>query len=112
MDYKMTVSPLLSIEDCKKRDNLKKINDIAAAAHDWNGYGASPFSLSLITKVTSIIEHLSIQPKVFPTARNSIQLEFEKKTGEYLEFEIFESEIIVFAIDQDDSETEFVFPFT
>ena len=31
-----------------------------------------------------------IQPRIFPTARNSIQFEYEKQDGEYLEFELFE----------------------
>ncbi|KJE25644.1 hypothetical protein LG52_3208 [Geobacillus kaustophilus] len=36
------------------------------------------------------------QPKLFPTARDSIQLEFEKENGDYLEFELFENKIDVF----------------
>ena len=99
----------LSFEDCRKQDNLKKLDAILSAENNWNGYGAAAFSSNLITKVKSIIRFLSIQPKVFPTSRNSIQLEYENTRGAYLEFEIFESYITIFTMDQDENETENIF---
>lgn len=70
--------------------NLYKINEIASLNDDWNGYGASAFSDAIIRSMKDIVLSLTHQPSIFPTARKSIQFEYKKPNGDYLEFELFE----------------------
>lgn len=84
----------------EKLENLKKIDVIASLQDDWNANGAKAFSNSLINKVRDLVMFLKIQPEVFPTACESLQLEYDKEDGTHMEIEITESEIAeVFLID-------------
>lgn len=76
----------------KKINNINTILSFKKFAYDWNGNGAEPFSEKIIQKALDFIisSELKYQPNVFPTARQSIQLEYEKSNGDYLEIEIFE----------------------
>lgn len=73
-------------------NNLRKLESIAMLGENWNGYGATPFSRSLVGKVKEIVLGLCIQPELFPTAAGSIQLEYEKDNGDYLEIQVTEDE--------------------
>ena len=80
--------------------NIQRINEIEKLEKGWNGNGADPFSRELINNVRRIIENAVYQPEIFPTANDSIQLEYDKKNGEHMEIEIFESkDAEVFIID-------------
>ena len=84
----------------EKLENLKKIETIALLQDDWNANGAKAFSASLITKVRNLIMFLNIQPEVFPTACESLQLEYDKADGSHMEIELTESEEAeVFVVD-------------
>lgn len=86
--------------------NLERLNDIAKLESDWNGYGAAPSTQALITQARNIITNLTEQPDLFPTGRESIQLEYELPDKSYLEFEIFEDKIAamqVFGTDYDNA---------
>ncbi|MBQ2406870.1 MAG: hypothetical protein II312_09435 [Lachnospiraceae bacterium] len=84
----------------EKLENLKKIETIALLQDDWNANGAKAFSASLITKVRNLIMFLKIQPEVFPTACESLQLEYDKADGSHMEIELTESEEAeVFVVD-------------
>lgn len=74
------------------RRNLATLQEIADLQPNWNENGADSFSSDLIRFAASILEQLPVQPDVFPTARNSIQLEFNNQKGDYLEFELFDGE--------------------
>lgn len=76
----------------EKLDNLKKLETIALLKDNWNGNGAKAFSNGLITKVRNIVTFLTIQPEVFPTACESLQLEYDKQDGSHMEIELTESE--------------------
>ncbi|MCM1224927.1 MAG: hypothetical protein NC548_61805 [Lachnospiraceae bacterium] len=83
----------------------KKLNLIAALQDNWNGNNAKAFNESLITKVKNIIIFLDIQPEIFPTPCDSLQLEYDKQDGSHLEIEISESENAeVFLIDNNGNE--------
>ena len=82
-------------------ENLKKIHDISQLKDDWNGNGVSAFKDTLIEKIKYLVLHLDIQPEIFPTACDSIQFEYEKENGEYLEFELFDNRLKVFTMDSD-----------
>lgn len=70
--------------------SIKRLKDIENLEFDWNGYGAKPFSSTLIDKCESIVNVLPVQPSIYPTGRNSIQFQYELSDRSYLEFEIFE----------------------
>ena len=76
-----------------KEESLERLESFKSLEINWSGYGALGFDESLITKAQEIIKTISVMPYVFPTGRNSIQFEFEKTNGDYLEFEIYEDKI-------------------
>lgn len=75
-------------------NNIDKVNSFQHLNLGWNGYEADPIDKSIIDDVKSQLYLLSIQPDVFPTARNSVQLEFHHDNGNYLEFEIFRDKVV------------------
>lgn len=79
-------------------NNLQKMYLIQQLSDNWNGYNAKAFSSELINKVQKYIFQLERQPSIFPTGRDSIQLEYEKENGDYLEFEVFSEKIIMLMI--------------
>ena len=86
--------------------NLTKLHDYSDLEDNWDCDGAKAFSKELIDLARGKIILLDTQPKVFPTMRESIQFEYEKEDGDYLEFEIYEDRIEVFRI-IDEHEEEF-----
>ncbi len=89
-----------------RKANLLKLNEIASLKENWNSYGASPFSPKLLETARRIIIGLSIQPEVFPTADDSIQIEYDGPQGSYLEIQITEnSKFEVLQIDKDGHES-------
>lgn len=92
-----------ALEIFKKHNNrLKQISNLP---NNWDGDNAKAFSTKLIEKVGYILIRLKVRPEVFPTACNTIQLEYEKDDGSYLEFEIAEDENVkVFMIDSEGNE--------
>ena len=72
----------------EKMNNLKKLDEIASLPDNWNGNGAETFDKRLISRVRGLITALEIQPEIFPTACDSIQMEYDKEDGSYLEIEI------------------------
>src|SRR5690554_1248365 len=63
------------------QQNNKILDQISHLEENWNGYGAQPIADKIIYKVKSILPNLKKQPAIFPTGRNSIQLEYEKDNG-------------------------------
>ena len=76
-----------------KEDNIEKLYDILKLDYDWNGYGAEPIPLQVIFKVKSLIKVFNIQPEIFPTGSESIQLEWENDNY-YFEIDIYKNEEI------------------
>ena len=77
----------LSEPDRKQQYNLTKLQRIAQLKDNWDGYGAEHFSEQLINHANSLIRRLYIQPEIFPIADGSLQIEYEKDNGDYLEFQ-------------------------
>lgn len=77
----------LSELDHKQQSNLTKLQQIAQLKDNWDGYGAEHFSEQLIHRAKYLIHRLYIQPEIFPTANSSLQIEYEKDNGDYLEFQ-------------------------
>lgn len=61
----------------------------------------------VLMNAVEILKMLPILPDIFLTFRDSVQFEYEKPDGEYLEFEVFEDKIGVFSITADRKEKEF-----
>ena len=93
--------------------NLIEMNPQLAEIYNlkdnWNDNGAKSFSRRLIDRVSELLMVLPIEPQIYPTACESIQLEYEKESGEYLEFEVSENEITVLEIDSSGNK-EFIIP--
>ena len=84
------------MDEAEKRLKLiKKIESFRNYKDNWNGYGASPLSKNVIKKAITLASEMYPIPEAFPTACDSIQLEWEMENI-YLELEIFEDETKVF----------------
>lgn len=78
----------------KQLDNLDRLYDIRQLETDWNGHGSQPISEKVISLSEVIINNILEQPKVYPTGRSTIQMQYELEDRSYLEFEIFEEKIV------------------
>lgn len=106
----------VSLSRCNKRERdkhierLKKCSEkligISQLETNWNENGAAKFSSGLIVKCYSILIGLPFLPEIFPVADGSIQFEYEKNDGSYLEFNIFENEISEFIVYPNGKEIE------
>ncbi len=61
----------------------------------------------VLMNAVGILKMLPILPNIFLTFRDSVQFEYEKSNGAYLEFEVFEDKIGVFGLSSDGREKEF-----
>lgn len=91
------------LDSQKRSDNLVKLcYHIQGLKNNWDGANAEKFDENLIFKVAHILKALPQQPDIFPTTRKSIQLEYEKPSGDYLEFEIFQDNITCLMVINDE----------
>lgn len=82
----------------KQKACSEKMIAISELQDNWNDNGAKKFSDKLIVKCYSILFGLPVLPEIFPVADGSIQFEYEKDNGSYLEFDIFENEVSEFML--------------
>lgn len=82
-----TTDPQLS----KNFNTLESIRNLKDGWFNGQTGERKAFSDELVDKVKKIISNLKNQPEVFPTGRDSIQIEFENENGDYLEFEFYEN---------------------
>lgn len=88
---------------------LLKLEKFRHFKQGWNGYDADPFSDELISYVReAIIIDLDIIPEVFPSADNSIQLEYTWD-NKYLEFQVFEDKSMSWYYEEGDTHREGAF---
>ena len=95
----------------KQMKNLKKLDDFSKYPVNWNGYGAPTISCDLIAKMKGLALLLNYQPDIFPTARRSIQFEYEKEDGSYLEFELFNDKLQMYSINSVGTESTSLLDF-
>lgn len=89
-----------------RTENLDKLFAISTLEDNWNGNGAPSFSRELIEKVHSIIIDLTIQPELFPTALQTIQLEYDNSRKDHMEIEIGTDDMSeVFIVDKSGAES-------
>lgn len=93
----------------KKNDNIKRLKDIEKLKYNWNNNEADPINKEICYNILNIINEVIIQPKIFPTANDSIQLEYYdiSDSNKYLEFEIFKKYIKVYHISSNREENTF-----
>lgn len=91
-----------------REENIRKLHSFIELPENWNDNGAKPVSLTLVNKCIEFINspNLNYQPDIFPTARDSVQFEYEKPNGSYLEIEIYENHISYLYIDETGKEIE------
>ncbi len=95
-----------------KEVNLHKLDEIASYSDNWNYYGAKHIPHKVISATRELLNELGVQPEIFPTAAESIQLEYELPNGSYLEFEIQSDHVFVFSRTADGVEEEFTMDFS
>lgn len=76
----------------EKLELIKKLKD------NWNGYGAKPINKIILDYTEKLLDNILVQPKIFPTAANSIQLEYYDKNNQdnCLIIELRENDINIF----------------
>jgi hypothetical protein len=85
-------------------DNLKALDSFRALNENWDGYGAKPLPHDLIERMRTLIWILPIQPEIFPTARESIQFEYDCDNGSHIEFEMFtDGTLCILEVDKDEN---------
>lgn len=92
--FKLTVvnaSPVAKFCNSLKDKNLEKIKKMSLFKADWNGNDSLPFTIDAISIFERVIRHLPVQPEIAPTGRNSLLLQYERKDGDMLLFELKEN---------------------
>lgn len=77
-----------SNEQNLKHENLEKIEKISHFDYGWNGNGGLKFTREAIDAFRRIIDGLNRQPKIAPTGRNSLFMQYESNDGGKLVFEV------------------------
>ena len=81
----------------KKKSLIQKIDDFTSLPDNWDYYGAKAIGNEIVKKSIELVSKLTYLPDVFPTPRNTIQLEYEYK-DKYLEIEIFDKHFQILTI--------------
>jgi hypothetical protein len=71
-----------------KEKNLKRLDTILALPDNWNEHGAHKFDEEFISKIKDLVSILKYQPEIFPTATDSIYLEYDQDNGDCLIIDI------------------------
>ena len=90
LTYNRNISPNRGnpMDDSSMNNLIARLNSFRDLSANWNGNGAPKLSEKLYPIAESIISGLDYSPNIYPTARDSIQFEYEKYP-KYLSFEIF-----------------------
>ena len=70
-------------KSASKSISLDTLNNIAKLENGWNGYSAKSIPHEVIFLCRKIIMILDYQPEIYPTARRTIQMEYEKFDKSY-----------------------------
>ncbi len=109
-DYGVKIAPefhktSFAISDLYKDFNMpyfelkSKLDSFRELQKNWNGNDAERIQENLIVKADNFLTStlkISQSLSIFPTARDSIQIEFEKTNGEYCEVEIFSNSFEIY----------------
>ena len=81
----------------KRSENVAKIRRFAEYKKNWNGYNAEPIDKKIIDRALHFLYRATVQPKVFLTARSTVQFEWDGIENKYLEVEIFNDHYAVYS---------------
>lgn len=86
-----------------------QFNSIESLEKGWNGYGADPVPRTAIDTAREIVDAIcDARLDVFPTARESVQIECENDEGDYIEAEVYgDSSVHMFMLNADGSVMEY-----
>ncbi|MGM9551961.1 MAG: hypothetical protein ACI3XA_06850 [Clostridia bacterium] len=76
------------VVDAMQQKNLRKIDLMAEFDENWNGNGGRAFTAEAISRFREVIKNVPTQPKIAPTGRNSLYMEYRKTDGSILAFEV------------------------
>ena len=111
--YKTNKSNVKNSLTPELKKNLSKLDEIKSLKKNWNGNGAKPITKKVINKTKLLIRKLEKQPQIFPTADDSIQIEYDGEDNSYLELQITNKVIIsYFKVDKIGNETAGEIPFS
>ncbi len=91
----ITHDNIRNILNKKYRENRNQLDLISKLDNNWDKYGAEKFNEKILEKAYRIIRNVDIQPELFASSRSTIQLEYDNN-DDYLEFEIFKDEIVMY----------------
>lgn len=98
-----TVERILSPE---LKKNLFKLDEIKSLKRNWNGNSARPIPKKVIEKAKTLLINLEKQPQIFPTANDSIQIEYDGDNNSYLELQVTKKNTLSFyKVDKDGNES-------
>lgn len=80
--------------------NLDRLYDIKRLKEGWNGTGSKRINEIVVAMAENIVKGICKQPIIYPTGRDSIQMQYELEDKSYLEFEIFEKKIVCMKVPQ------------
>lgn len=86
----------------KLKMNKRRLLSFLQLSSNWNGYEGEALSKPVIDKTISIITKLDFQPEIFPTGRNSIQIENEINENNFYEIEISTDNIFIYLVKNGD----------
>lgn len=72
-------------------EHKNRLDKIIELKENWNGYGAKIIPDILKETTLIILKQLLYSPELYPTARQSITLEYEFEDGSLLDLEIFQN---------------------
>lgn len=74
--------------DLLKIENINKVQKIGAFEENWNGNGAKKFSERSIKLFIDIINALPKQPKIAPTGKGTLLMQYEAEDKSLLAFDV------------------------
>lgn len=82
-------------------DNISTLSSFSQLRKGWDSYDAEPLEKELIEFCKFLVTRLpkNMQPDIFPTPRGTIQLEYEREDGRYLEVEVSSERLEVYGSD-------------
>lgn len=86
--FSQDISSVSVTIDLLKIENINKINKIKEFDNDWNGNGAEKFSTDSINMFIEVINELVKQPKIAPTGKDSLLMQYEKENNSLLAFNV------------------------
>ena len=74
---------------------LKILEEMKIFENNWNNYNVRPILIEVIEKTEKFVRQLNDEIEVFPTGRQTIQIEKENKFG-YFEIEVYSDKMMLF----------------